>query len=98
MLIYAVRLIEQRGGQACLGNDKVLKELSDIEDKSGGLPGSGSAKAAKPVTFEDMKEDLHTDPDVAIQENMKTFTRKFDIQTRQIMFVPSYLILINTAF
>jgi hypothetical protein len=83
-------LVEQRGGQACLDNDKALKELNDWENKSGGSQGNAThGKTAKPGDVDDLKDDLHTDPDTAMEQNMTVFTRKFEVQTRQIMLVTS---------
>ncbi|KAF8214062.1 hypothetical protein K438DRAFT_995547 [Mycena galopus ATCC 62051] len=83
------RLVEQRGGlQACQENDKVLKELSEIDQKSGtatqgptGSKGNMSAKSG----LEDLKDELATDIDAALEKNMKSFDRKFEVQTRQII-------------
>jgi hypothetical protein len=82
-------LVEQRGGQAVLDNDKALKELSDWENKSGGSQGSGATHGGKWSDLDDLKDDLHTDPDTAMEQNMTVFTRKFEVQKRQIMFVVS---------
>ncbi|KAJ6588466.1 hypothetical protein B0H19DRAFT_1099542 [Mycena capillaripes] len=81
------RLVEQRGGQAVLDNDKALKELNDWENKSGGSQGSTAhgGKMAKPADLDDLKDDLHTDPDAAMEQNMAVFTRKFEVQKRQII-------------
>ncbi|KAJ6515406.1 hypothetical protein C8R45DRAFT_208195 [Mycena sanguinolenta] len=83
------RLVEQRGGvEACQDNDRVLKELSELEQKSSTGPRQGStgAKGAPgKSTLEDLKDDLKTDIDEAISQNMKAFDRKFEVQTRQII-------------
>ncbi|KAJ7846409.1 hypothetical protein B0H14DRAFT_936649 [Mycena olivaceomarginata] len=79
------RLVEQRGGQAVLDNDKALKELSDWENKSGGSQGSGATHGGKSSDLDDLKDDLHTDPDAAMEQNMSVFTRKFEVQKRQII-------------
>ncbi|KAJ7246566.1 hypothetical protein B0H12DRAFT_758041 [Mycena haematopus] len=87
------RLVEQKGGlQACQDNDKVLKELNELEQKSGAAPRQGptSAKGSASATnsksgLEDLKDDLMTDIDDAIAKNMTAFDRKFEVQTRQII-------------
>ncbi|KAJ6511394.1 hypothetical protein C8R47DRAFT_732752 [Mycena vitilis] len=82
------RQIQQRGGQAVIDNDKALKELNDWENKSGGAQGSPAThagKSAKPADLDDLKDDLHTDPDTAMEQNMTVFTRKFEVQKRQII-------------
>ncbi|KAF8208355.1 hypothetical protein K438DRAFT_1813864 [Mycena galopus ATCC 62051] len=81
------RLVEQRGGQAVLNDDKALKDLNDFENKSGGSRGinaASSSKPTKPWDLDDLKDDLHTDPDTAMEQNLAKFSQKLDIQTRQI--------------
>ncbi|KAJ7115464.1 hypothetical protein C8R44DRAFT_880758 [Mycena epipterygia] len=75
------RMIEQRGGPACLDNDKALRELNEFEAKSSGP----AKKKGKSFDLEDLKEDLHSDPDAAMERNMAKFNRKLDAQTRQIL-------------
>jgi hypothetical protein len=85
-------LVEQRGGQTVLDNDKALKELNDLENKSGASQGTGKThggNTAKLSDLDDLKDDLHMDPDAAMEQNMSVFTRKFEVQKRQIMFVTS---------
>ncbi|KAJ7167639.1 hypothetical protein C8R46DRAFT_1093665 [Mycena filopes] len=89
------RIVEQKGGlQACQDNDKILKELSDLESKStpnqvnfGPQSAKQSAKGATNKTsgLEDLKDELMTDPDAAIEKNMTVFARKFEVQQRQII-------------
>ncbi|KAJ7757035.1 hypothetical protein B0H16DRAFT_1721499 [Mycena metata] len=81
------RQIQQRGGLAVLNNDKALKELNDYENKSNpqGTAAAHGGKTTRPSDWQDLKDDLHTDPDVAIEQNMTVFTRKFEIQKRQII-------------
>ncbi|KAJ7326377.1 hypothetical protein DFH08DRAFT_941029 [Mycena albidolilacea] len=82
------RLVEQRGGQAVLDNDKALKELNDLENKSGASQGTGKTHGgniAKLSDLDDLKDDLHMDPDAAMEQNMTVFTRKFEVQKRQII-------------
>ncbi|KAF7341977.1 hypothetical protein MVEN_01784700 [Mycena venus] len=79
------RLVEQRGGQAVLDNDKALKELNDWENKLQGAGAAHGGKNAKAPDLDDLKDDLHTDPDAAMEQNMVVFNRKFEVQTRQII-------------
>ncbi|KAJ6481736.1 hypothetical protein C8R45DRAFT_1002875 [Mycena sanguinolenta] len=76
-------LIKQRGGQAVLNDDKALKELNDWENKAGSGTTPGN-KTVKPSSLADLKDDLHLDPDAAMEQNMTKFSQKLDIQTRQI--------------
>jgi hypothetical protein len=89
------QFIEKKGGaKACRSDDKVLKEVSEFEKTQGG-PGSsslsssavgslGGRKAETKSDLDDLKTDLNTDPEVAIQKNMAGFLRKFEIQKNQI--------------
>ncbi|KAJ7126471.1 hypothetical protein C8R43DRAFT_708313 [Mycena crocata] len=88
------RLVEQKGGvQACQENDKILKELSDLENKSamsqvnlGPQSAKGTASMGSRTSgLEDLKDELSTDPDVAIEKNLTVFSRKFEVQKRQII-------------
>ncbi|KAK7062151.1 hypothetical protein R3P38DRAFT_2495366 [Favolaschia claudopus] len=89
------RLVEQKGGlQACEGNDKILRELSEAENKSGNVQaqlGPNTKSAAKATSgsktfgLDDLKDELRTDPDAAAEQNLISFTRKFEVQQRQII-------------
>ncbi|KAJ7068738.1 hypothetical protein C8F01DRAFT_978668 [Mycena amicta] len=84
-------LVEQRGGaQACQDNDKLLKELSELENKSGPPnlgPQStkGSVGAGAKSALEDIRDDLSLSPDAAMEKNETVFSRKFEVQKRQII-------------
>ncbi|KAJ7093941.1 hypothetical protein B0H15DRAFT_147115 [Mycena belliarum] len=83
-----LRVVEQKGGlQACQENDKVLKELSDLEAKSTSTGGvvQPAKSGAKSSALEDLKDDLMSDIDSAMEKNMTVFTRKFEVQKRQIV-------------
>ncbi|KAJ7093996.1 hypothetical protein B0H15DRAFT_905027 [Mycena belliarum] len=84
-----MRVVEQKGGlQACQGNDRILQELNDLEAKSSasaGGPSTAAKPGARPFTLEDLKDDLQTDIDSAVEKNMTVFTRKFEIQQRQLI-------------
>ncbi|KAF8486675.1 hypothetical protein JB92DRAFT_3101334 [Gautieria morchelliformis] len=87
------QFIEEKGGaKACQSDDRLLNELSEFEKKQG-RP-SSSSTSPSPVgglvtktkdSLDDLKEDLHTDPEVAMEKNMVHFSRKFEIQKRQII-------------
>ncbi|KAF7294308.1 hypothetical protein HMN09_01159800 [Mycena chlorophos] len=85
------RLVEQRGGaEACQDNDKLLKELNELEAKSSSSlgpqssKGSASANGAKSA-LEDLRDELSMDLDAAMEKNMTAFSRKFEVQQRQII-------------
>lgn len=82
------KLIEDKGGaKKCQEDNKILQELSG--QKSGGsIPTAGVAGrrgVPKDSDIEDLKTELHLDPDIAIQKNMEIFSRKFEMQKRQII-------------
>ncbi|KAJ7223972.1 hypothetical protein C8J57DRAFT_1591283 [Mycena rebaudengoi] len=86
------RLVEQKGGiQACQENDKILKELYDLESKSSPTAPSNSGSSKSAATsgmtsgLEELKDELATDPDAAMEKNLTVFTRKFEVQKRQII-------------
>ncbi|KAF8516788.1 hypothetical protein JB92DRAFT_2909192 [Gautieria morchelliformis] len=85
-------LIEKKGGaKACQESDKILQELSQAEKKkneaafdAGAVGSHGRLKTRPANDLDELKEDLHTDPDEAMEKNMTAFSRKFEIQKRQI--------------
>ncbi|KAJ6560234.1 hypothetical protein B0H19DRAFT_1146862 [Mycena capillaripes] len=78
-----MKVVESKGGlKACQENDKILKELNDMENV--GNP-SSAAGLGKSSNLADLKEDLHLDPDAAMEKNMAVFARKFEVQKRQII-------------
>ncbi|KAF7292837.1 VPS13 domain-containing protein [Mycena indigotica] len=80
------RLVDQKGGLACLDNDKALKELNDLENKSfGAHRANGSKLGSNGGDLDDLKDELHANPDQAIAANMEQFSRKFAVQQRQII-------------
>ncbi|KAK6985237.1 hypothetical protein R3P38DRAFT_3291978 [Favolaschia claudopus] len=84
-----LRIVEQKGGlQACQENDEVLRELSGLESKTTTSVGAGSMGKSTPQTsaLDDLKDDLLIDPEVAISENKTAFSRKFEVQKRQIVY------------
>lgn len=81
-------LVQQKGGtEAVQNNEDALKELGDYEraSASAGASSTPLRSGMSSSDFEDLKEDLHTDPDDAIKDNMTVFSRKFEIQKRQIV-------------
>ncbi|KAJ7628556.1 hypothetical protein FB45DRAFT_40380 [Roridomyces roridus] len=91
-----MRVVEQRGGlQACQDNDKVLKELSDLETKSSLHTGATQATKAgsnSSSALEDLKDELLSDVESAIEKNNQVFSRKLEVQKRQIVEEMSQII------
>ncbi|KAF7297297.1 hypothetical protein MIND_00962900 [Mycena indigotica] len=85
-----LRMVEQKGGvQACQDNDKILKELCDLEAKSSsainGATTTSKAGSKTGNAVEELKDDLMVDPDAAMEKNSTVFSRKFEVQKRQIV-------------
>lgn len=81
------KLVEKKGGvKACMENDSILKELSAMDGgKSIVVVGTKAGTSGKSGDFDDLREDLTTDPDAAMEKNATVFIRKFEVQKRQIM-------------
>jgi hypothetical protein len=80
-----MKVVESRGGlKACQENDKVLKELTELEHQGNQAPGGGLSGKSN---LEELKEDLHLDPDAAMEKNSIIFGRKLEVQKRQIVYV-----------
>lgn len=82
-----VKRIQQRGGiEACERDEQILKELHDSEPKKEIVAAAtiSSKKASNASDFEDLKEELHEDPEKAMEKNMVVYSRKFEFQQKQI--------------
>lgn len=82
------KLVERRGGpKACMENEKSLRELYATESSSDGQTAKtqGGKGATKAIDIDELREELVTDPDAAMEKNMTVFNRKFEVQKRQIM-------------
>ncbi|KAF8529742.1 hypothetical protein BU17DRAFT_36449, partial [Hysterangium stoloniferum] len=82
------QLVEKRGGvEAVQNNKKALEELNKLAQKNTSsldLISTGPQKTSNKSNMEELLEDLHTNPDEAMEKNEKVFERKFKIQQRQI--------------
>ncbi|KAJ7849789.1 hypothetical protein B0H14DRAFT_3866764 [Mycena olivaceomarginata] len=81
-----MKVVESKGGlKACQENDKILKELNDMETAGNPSSGAGLGGGKSSSSLADLKEDLHLDPGAATEKNMAVFVRKFEVQKRQII-------------
>jgi len=74
-------LVEKKGGNAVLDNERDMKELSAAEASlapASGRHGSGRFDLAE------VQHEIRDDPANAIEQNAEFFNRKFDMQRRQI--------------
>ena len=82
--------VEEIGGRdVALADEQMMEELVDEEFVlvTNQAPGSHSS-TKPPFDFEELRQDIATDPDEAIEKNAKSFNRKFEIQTKQIEATP----------
>jgi hypothetical protein len=77
-------LVEQKGGDAVIDNEQVMKELSDAEASISAPAGVERHRPAKKFDLAEIQHEIRDDPAVAIEKNAEFFNRKFDIQRRQI--------------
>ena len=78
-------MVEERGGFAVLKNEQVMKELAEAEPtltKPSGL--DGQRDGDRPFDIVELRNEIGGDPDEAIEKNAEFFSRKFDVQMRQI--------------
>lgn len=77
-------LVDQKGGaKAVLQNKSKLQELQEKEAKNTSGSG-GSRNMSSKSEMDELMEELRTDPNVAVTENLKVFERKFDVQQQQL--------------
>jgi hypothetical protein len=77
-------LVEQKGGDAILDNERVMRELSDAEASISAPAGMERHRPAKEFNLVELQHEIRDDPTEAIEKNAEFFNRKFDIQRRQI--------------
>lgn len=78
--------IDSKGGEACLEDEDVLKELMDYEER---VVSSRDPEAARSPIFNnsedilELRKEFVEKPDEAIEKNSDLFDRKFNMQQRQ---------------
>ena len=77
-------LIEQKGGDAVIDNEQVMRELSDAEASVSVPAGVERHRPTKKFDLAEIQHEIRDDPAVAIGKNAEFFDRKFGIQRRQI--------------
>ena len=79
-------MVEQRGGVAVLENEQAMRELSDAEFIISAPSGSDNRHGgARPFDVVELQHEIKSDPNEAIEKNAEFFSRKFEIQRRQIV-------------
>ena len=81
-------MVEERGGKAAVCNDvESMRELSNEEPTSAARSGSASDNrngTSRSFNFIELKREIESDPDEAIEKNLKLFDSVCKLQTRQI--------------
>ncbi|CAK5278366.1 unnamed protein product [Mycena citricolor] len=77
------RMIDRSGGHdSVVRSDRALQELSVLEEK---ITSSEPTHVRRVYGLDDLKDELESDPQLAIDANKAAFSRKLDVQTRQII-------------
>jgi len=77
-------LVEQKGGDAVIDNEQIMRELSDAEASVSVPAGVERHRPTKKFDLAEIQHEIRDDPAVAIGKNAEFFDRKFGIQRRQI--------------
>ena len=77
-------LVEQKGGDAIIDNERAMRELSDAEASISAPAGMERHRPAMEFDLVEIQHEIRDDPTEAIEKNAEFFNRKFDIQRRQI--------------
>ncbi|GBE88956.1 hypothetical protein SCP_1403640 [Sparassis crispa] len=84
-----VALVQKKGGtKAVMDNEEVLKELHSYGSRrptKAGDTQNQAGHARGEDDFIELKSDLQQDPDEAVEKNLQTFERKFEMQKRQLI-------------
>lgn len=81
--------IRQEGVSEVLKNDSLLRELNSLESKPNSLssdgPSGGHGHTDSSTEYKDLQKELQEDPKTAIEKNLNIFTRKFEMQKKEIV-------------
>lgn len=77
-------LVEQKGGDTIIDNQQVMKGLVDAEALISAPTGMEKLRPAQKFDLAEFQHEIRDDPTEAIEKNAEFFSRKFDIQRRQI--------------
>ena len=79
-------MVEKMGGEAALENELSMRELADAEVALSAPSGSESRHSkTRPYDLVELQQEIKGSPEEAIEQNAELFSRKFDIQRRQIV-------------
>ena len=78
-------MVEQWGGVSVLENQQAMRELSDAELAITAASGSDNRHGGvRPFGVVELQLEIESDPNETIEKNAEFFSRKFEIQRRQI--------------
>ena len=77
--------VEKMGGDAVLENEQAMKELAGLETALTASPGQSQPGRDRRFNFNELQQEIKSDPEEVIKKNTEFFDRKFDIQRRQIV-------------
>ena len=83
----AARVQDRDGAQAVIENDRLLRELVDLYRTSDGAVEVSGARGRCEVgiDIEELRLEIREDIEVAVERNAETFSRKFEMQRKQIV-------------
>jgi hypothetical protein len=84
-------IVEQKGGDVVIDNERVMRELSDAEASISAPASMEKHRPSKEFDLAEIQHEIWGDPTEAIAKNAEFFNRKFDIQRRQSRRVLSVL-------
>ncbi|KAI0040173.1 hypothetical protein FA95DRAFT_1468620, partial [Auriscalpium vulgare] len=70
------------GAKAVRSNDRLLAALDNAVARASEESG---IRPAGPASLDELRDDLMDEPDAAVEKNMAIFSRKFEVQKRQII-------------
>ena len=83
----AARIRDRGGSQTVMENERVLRDLVDVYRGSDGTPdvSGGLSRREVAVDLDDLRLEIREDVQLAVERNGETFSRKFEMQRRQIV-------------
>ena len=83
----AARIRERGGVQAVLENDRALRDLVDLHRGSDGAAdaGGGLSRREVAIDIDVLRLEIREDVELSVERNQETFSRKFDMQRKQIV-------------
>ena len=84
----ATRINDRGGIQAVMDNERLLKELVDargVSESTAEVRGAHGHRREVAFDMEELRAELKEDVEMAMEKNSHTFSRKFEMQRKQIV-------------